>query len=67
MAADLNRAPGSLRRNADQVILETLERCGGNKTRAARELGMTREGLRKRLKKLEAEEAPPSPAGSPAG
>jgi DNA-binding NtrC family response regulator len=43
---------GSLKRSADQVILETLARCGGNKTQAARELGMTREGLRKRLKKL---------------
>jgi DNA-binding NtrC family response regulator len=49
------KGSGSLRRNADQVILETLTRCGGNKTRAAKELGMTREGLRKRLKRLEAD------------
>ncbi|MDR2198953.1 MAG: sigma-54 dependent transcriptional regulator [Deltaproteobacteria bacterium] len=47
------REYGSLKRNADHVIMETLKRCDGNKTRAAKELGMTREGLRKRLKKLE--------------
>jgi DNA-binding NtrC family response regulator len=52
---------GTLKHNADQVIIETLVRCGGNKTKAAKELGMTREGLRKRLKRLEAGEgAPPS-------
>ncbi|MDR2339577.1 MAG: sigma-54 dependent transcriptional regulator [Deltaproteobacteria bacterium] len=54
------RLSGSLRSNADRVILETLGRCGGNKTKAAKELGMTREGLRKRLKKL-GEGIPPPP------
>jgi DNA-binding NtrC family response regulator len=58
-----SKAVGSLRRNADQVILETLSRCGGNKTWAARELGMTREGLRKRLKKLEEGQGPPPATG----
>ncbi len=35
-----------------QAIVETLARHGSNKTRAARELGLSREGLRKKLKRL---------------
>ena len=35
-----------------QAILQALERTGGNKTRAAKELGLTFRALRYRLKKL---------------
>jgi DNA-binding NtrC family response regulator len=34
------------------LIARTLEECGNNKTRAAAMLGITREGLRKKLKRL---------------
>ncbi|MDR1545256.1 MAG: helix-turn-helix domain-containing protein [Deltaproteobacteria bacterium] len=34
------------------AVVETLRRCGGNKTHAAKELGLSREGLRKKLKKM---------------
>jgi two-component system response regulator HupR/HoxA len=36
-----------------EVIKETLERYGWNKTRAARYLGITRQGLHRKLRKLE--------------
>jgi transcriptional regulator with PAS, ATPase and Fis domain len=49
-------APGSLKEMLDQVerhlIAEVLRRHGGNKTSAARELGITREGLHKKLRQL---------------
>ena len=35
-----------------RLIREALERCGGNQSRAARELGMTEQSLRYRLRKL---------------
>jgi DNA-binding NtrC family response regulator len=34
------------------LIARTLEECGNNKTRAAEMLGITREGLRKKMKRL---------------
>ena len=33
------------------LLLHTLERSGGNRSRAARELGITRQGLSQKLKK----------------
>ncbi|MDR1035400.1 MAG: sigma-54 dependent transcriptional regulator [Deltaproteobacteria bacterium] len=44
-------------RHSDQMVLDALAQSGGNKTRAAKLLGLTREGLRKRMKKMEAAEA----------
>jgi DNA-binding NtrC family response regulator len=35
-----------------QVILETLEKHGGNKSRTARELGLSRNGLKQKMKRL---------------
>jgi DNA-binding NtrC family response regulator len=40
-------------RHTDQMVLEALAQSKGNKTRAAKILGLTREGLRKRMKKME--------------
>jgi DNA-binding NtrC family response regulator len=42
------------RRPATEIALvrETLENCAGNKSEAARRLGITREGLRKKMKRL---------------
>ncbi|HVP14184.1 MAG TPA: sigma 54-interacting transcriptional regulator [Terriglobales bacterium] len=40
-----------------RILRETLERCGGNQSRAARELGLTEQSLRYRLRKF-AEERP---------
>ena len=37
-------------------ILEALEACGGNKSEAARRLGITRKTLRAKLQKYQAEE-----------
>jgi len=36
-----------------QLIRESLERCGGNQSRAARELGMTEQSLRYRLRRYQ--------------
>ncbi|MDR2935481.1 MAG: sigma-54 dependent transcriptional regulator [Candidatus Adiutrix sp.] len=44
--------PGSLDQAARQAVLAALARCNGNKTRAALCLGLSREGLRKKLKRL---------------
>jgi DNA-binding NtrC family response regulator len=52
-AAEAN--PGeqaSLDQAARQAIDAALARCGGNKTRAAALLGLSREGLRKKLKRM---------------
>ena len=35
-----------------RLIEQTLEQCGGNKSEVARKLGISREGLRKKLKRL---------------
>jgi DNA-binding NtrC family response regulator len=35
-----------------ELILHTLKECGNNKTKAAERLGISREGLRKKLKRL---------------
>lgn len=50
----LSPHPKTLHREkiTDDFIRTTLERHGGNKTQAARELGISREGLRKRLQRL---------------
>jgi Nif-specific regulatory protein len=49
-------APGTLKEMMDTVerhlVLESLEKHDGNKTQAAKALGMTREGLHKKLKLL---------------
>ncbi|MDR2051053.1 MAG: sigma-54 dependent transcriptional regulator [Deltaproteobacteria bacterium] len=55
--ADERSAPPSQARlslqNAErELIRQTLGDCGGNKSEAARRLGITREGLRKKLKRL---------------
>ncbi|MDR1165321.1 MAG: sigma-54 dependent transcriptional regulator [Deltaproteobacteria bacterium] len=42
-------------RNGPEEILAAIARWNGNKTKAAVELGLSREGLRKRLKKIKAE------------
>jgi DNA-binding protein Fis len=39
-------------RHTDEVVLDAMARSGGNKSLAARMLGLSREGLRKRLKRL---------------
>jgi two-component system response regulator HupR/HoxA len=45
-------ASGSRSRRSDDEALAALARHGGNKTRAAKELGLTREGLRRKLMRL---------------
>ena len=41
-----------LKQLTDKIVLDALEKHGGNKTRAALHLGLSREGLRKRLIKI---------------
>jgi Nif-specific regulatory protein len=54
--AGVPKAKGSLKEVMDQVerhvVAETLREHGGNKTSAAKALGITREGLHKKLKQL---------------
>jgi DNA-binding NtrC family response regulator len=45
------------------VIAHALRRHGGNRTRAARELGITRQGLWKKLRRLRSDDAPPDGEG----
>ncbi|MDR2612623.1 MAG: sigma-54 dependent transcriptional regulator [Deltaproteobacteria bacterium] len=52
-AARGNWAGGGATRHTDQTVLDALAASGGNKTRAAKILGLSREGLRKRLMKIE--------------
>jgi transcriptional regulator with PAS, ATPase and Fis domain len=51
-----NNAKGTLREMVDQVerhiLLDALREHGNNKTAAAKTLGITREGLHKKLKQL---------------
>jgi DNA-binding NtrC family response regulator len=41
-----------LKQSEKQLIEQTLREAKGNKTQAAERLGMSREGLRKKLKRL---------------
>jgi DNA-binding NtrC family response regulator len=45
-------APPNLAAVERELVQRALHACGGNKTHAARRLGLTREGLRKKLKRL---------------
>ena len=45
----------NLLKNEEQLILKTLDYCGGNRSKAAKLLGITREGLRKKLIKMQLE------------
>ena len=53
---------GSLRALVDRVemeaIQEALHRCDGNRTRVARDLGLSRQGLRKKMVRLGLEDGP---------
>jgi transcriptional regulator with PAS, ATPase and Fis domain len=49
---DLDTLPENLKEVEKLMIQRTLEKVGGNKTEAARRLGMSREGLRKKLNRL---------------
>jgi DNA-binding NtrC family response regulator len=53
-AKALSQTPalGRLKDISEAAIQEALRRHGGNKTRAARDLGLSREGLRKMLQRL---------------
>ncbi|MDL2279123.1 sigma-54 dependent transcriptional regulator [Desulfovibrio sp. OttesenSCG-928-G11] len=44
--------PGNLDEAAGALILRVLGECGNNKTRAAQILGLSREGLRKKMRRL---------------
>lgn len=44
----------NLLKHEERLILKTLEHCGGNRSRSAKLLGITREGLRKKLMKMQA-------------
>ncbi|MDR2502973.1 MAG: sigma-54 dependent transcriptional regulator [Deltaproteobacteria bacterium] len=46
------QAGGSLRETELALVRQTLKDCAGNKTHTAKRLGLTREGLRKKLKRL---------------
>ena len=48
------RTPGaSLKDTEKNLIMQTLERCGGNKARAAKELGIDRSTLWRKLQSFE--------------
>src|SRR5580692_1433697 len=55
-------APMSLKEMEKQLILSVLQHTGGNRTRAAEVLGISREGLRTKLQRLQipADPGPPS-------
>jgi DNA-binding NtrC family response regulator len=52
----------NLQANEHQLILEALEETGGNVTRAARKLGISRRTLHRKLKELRPDEASPESA-----
>jgi DNA-binding NtrC family response regulator len=47
------KQPSTLNQTEKELIVRTLKECGNNKTRTAEMLGITREGLRKKMKRLE--------------
>jgi DNA-binding NtrC family response regulator len=51
-------APMSLQEMEKQLIFSVLEHTGGNRTRAAEVLGISREGLRTKLQRLQIPAAP---------
>ncbi len=52
--------PEAVERLERAMIREALARYGGNRTRAASSLGITRQGLLKKLKRFERSKAAPS-------
>jgi DNA-binding protein Fis len=44
--------PAGLHESEKKLIVEHLRLSGGNRTKAAKSLGITREGLRKKMKRL---------------
>jgi DNA-binding NtrC family response regulator len=55
-------APMSLREMEKQLILSVLQHTAGNRTRAAEVLGISREGLRTKLQRLQLPADPDSPS-----
>jgi DNA-binding NtrC family response regulator len=53
-------APMSLQEMEKQLIFAVLRHTAGNRTRAAEVLGISREGLRTKLQRLQISEAPDS-------
>lgn len=47
------RLPDAVRQLQRNMILSALERCGGNLTQAAKELGIQRQNLAQRIKRLD--------------
>jgi DNA-binding NtrC family response regulator len=63
-----SKSGGTLLRDAEQdLILQTLEACGGNKTRAATQLGISLKTLYNKLKRFENRDAGNAPAAGAAG
>jgi len=50
--ADGESMPDALERIKTAMIVDALEACGGNRTRAARQLGISRPNLQKTMKRL---------------
>ncbi len=65
LGAEQAPPPGRLKRLERDAILACLAECGGNRTRAARMLGISRESLRRKLKGNGVEESPPKVGGAP--
>jgi two-component system, NtrC family, response regulator AtoC len=56
LAAQTHGALPTLMDLGDAYVRFVLQECGGNRSRAARELGMSRQGLRERLRRMEERE-----------